>query len=272
MGRLFKINNEIVSVDRNWNITDKINSRTTLTMTVTDIKALTNISIGNSVLITNDSIVIFSGIIRSITPQEKIPGVLEYQVRAVDNAALAEKRRVAKVYENILSGDIVKALIDDILSQEGVTYGTIEDGPIIKKAVFNYIKVSQALDYIKNITGLNWNIDENKQLNLFNREEYKAPFILNNQTQHSNFRPIKNMDEYRNVQYTRGGKVKTSLQEDRTPSPKPDGESKTFVVRFPIAEQPIIKINAVAVNPSDIGVNGLDINKKWYWSYNSNSI
>jgi hypothetical protein len=78
--------------------------------------------------------------------------------------------------------------------------------------------------------------------------------------------------EYRNIQFVRAGDSTTAVQVDETPSPKPDGKSKTFTLRFPVATKPIIKINTVAIDPADIGINGLDKNKKWYWQKNSRQV
>ena len=56
------------------------------------------------------------------------------------------------------------------------------------------------------------------------------------------------------------------------PTPKPDGISRTFTLRYPIAEKPDIFIDSVQVSTDNIGINGIDSNKKWYFSYNSNNI
>ena len=106
------------------------------------------------------------------------------------------------------------------LADEGVTIGNIQDGPVIVKAVFNYLKVSQALDQLKELTGFIWNIDVNNQLNFYARETNIAPFQLDDTIQHKNFVHEKNMDQYRNTNYVRGGLSQTDLQENLKPSPK----------------------------------------------------
>lgn len=275
--RTCTVNGQPVLVDKSWSITGKINARSTLNIKVVDLLNLSGIEEGDSIEIYSDSTKIYSGVILSISKEEPYRGRLVYSINAVDNSALADKRVIAKVYENKTAGYIAEDLISEKLYQEGVTAGDIADGPVMRKAVFNYIKCSEALDYIKRVTGLNWNIDKDRKLNLFDRATYTAPFPLTDKVQHSNFRQKSSLDKYRNVQYVRGGRGRTATQYEEVPTPKPDGESRNFIVRFPLAEQPIIEVNVAGggwetVDPDDIGVNGLDKEKKWYFSFGSQVI
>lgn len=277
MARVLTIDGEVVKIAPNWSITDRINNRTTLSCEVIDLLNLTAIDNGDSIVLTNNGTVIFSGLVKNIVKQEVVPNVLSYSIQAVDNSALADKVRIAKVYENMSAGDIVTDLIAEKLVYEGVTAGTISDGYTIVKAVFNYITVSDALDFIKNLTGYVWNIDKDRKLHFYDRLTNKSPYTLDSDIRHSGFRHTMNMDDYRNTQYVRGGRARTSAQTQERPSPKPDGESRNFVLRFPVAEKPVIEINLngagwVAINSADIGVNGLDTGKKWYFTYNSQTI
>jgi hypothetical protein len=216
--------------------------------------------------------IIFAGTIDAPEAIESDPGYLYYPITAVDYNQIADKRLYAASHINTLAGNIVSAIISAKLSAEGITAGSIEDGPTITKANFNYKKCSEALDYLKDVTGMNWNIDFNKKLNFFGNSTNLAPWILNNTVQHTNFRIKKNRSQYRNRQYVRAGTGKTTLQTLEKPSPAPDGSSRSFVLRFPVAEKPVIFINSTAVLSANVGVNGLDTGKSWYFSYNSNVV
>ena len=273
MARTYYIAGQEVYVNSGWSISDKINTRSTLSITVIDPLSAT-IDEGETFQIYSDATKIFEGIILRVRRTEIFKNELSYGLDIVDNSAIADKRLIAKVYENTLAGDIVRDIITLVLGLEGVTVGSVIDGPVIKKAVFNYIKCSEALEYLKKVTGLNWNIDIDKKLYFFDRATNVSPYILSDSIQHSNFTHETNMDSYRNTQYVRGGRGKTATQTAEIPTPKPDGKSKNFVLRFPIAEKPSIEINLngagwVAVSSSDIGINGLDTSKKWYYSYDS---
>lgn len=274
MGRTYYIAGQEVYVNSGWSISDKINNRSTLSITVIDPLSAAVVDEGETFQIYNGAVIIYEGIILRVRKSEIYKNELSYGLDVVDNSAIADKRVIAKVYENTLAGDIASDIITQVLGQEGVTAGTIIDGPIIKKAVFNYIRCSEALDYIKKVTGLNWNIDKDKKLQFFDRTTNLSPFTLDDTKQHSKFTHETNRDSYRNTQYVRGGRGKTATQTAEVPTPKPDGKSKNFVLRFPIAEKPSIEINLnsagwVAVSSTDIGINGLDTGKKWYYSYNS---
>lgn len=274
MTRTYFIGSDEVYVAPNWSISDKINARSTLSITIID-KLTATINNGKTFTVYEDATKIFEGIIVNYTVSEPFPNYLQYNLSIADNSAIADKRVIAKVYTSELAGDIVKDIITEILGLENITQGTIQDGPTIDKAVFNYIKCSQALDYIKDTTGYIWNIDKDKQLNFFERSTNASPFTLNDSVQHSKFSKNSMMDTYRNTQYVRGGKGKTNTQTNETPTPKPDGESRNFVVRFPVSEEPTIEVNLnsagwTTIPSADIGINGLNSNKKWYWSYGSN--
>ena len=216
--------------------------------------------------------IIFAGTIDAPEAIESDPGYLYYPITAVDYNQIADKRLYAASHENTLAGNIVSAIISAKLSAEGITAGSIEDGPVISKANFNYKKCSEALDYLKDVTGMNWNINFNKQLNFFSNSTNLAPWILNDTVQHSDFRIKKNRSQYRNRQYVRAGTGKTTSQTLEKPSPAPDGSSRSFVLRFPVAEKPVVYINSTAVLSANVGVNGLDTNKSWYFSYSSNVV
>jgi len=216
--------------------------------------------------------VIFAGTIDAPEAVESDPGYLYYPITAVDYNQIADKRLYAASHESTLAGNIVSAIISAKLSEEGITAGSIEDGPVIAKANFNYKKCSESLDYLKDVTGMNWNIDSEKQLNFFSNSTNLAPWILSDSVQHANFRVKRNRSQYRNVQYVRAGTGKTTEQSLEKPSPAPDGSSKSFILRFPVAEKPVVYVNSTAVLSANVGVNGLDVNKSWYFSYNSNII
>ena len=277
---------------------DQLNQRTTCDLTITNLLTLTGytwlsadfawqdanitwlddavypgtVSLGDEVKVYDDDDLIFAGLIKNVTVYEDTPRLLFYDVSASDYTSLADKRIIAKVYTNELAGDIVKDIIDVVLVNEGVSYGTILDGVIIKKAVFDYKTTSQAMDYLAELCGFSWYIDENKALQFFSRESNVSPFVLSDSIFHSNFAQVSNLDQYRNVQFTRGGRGETGLQSNEKPSPKPDGQTKTFTLRFPLATKPIIKIDSVVVAPENIGINGKDSNKEWYYTINGNTI
>jgi len=275
-------------------INDNINARSTCTFKV---DADNSIAIGQEVTITNDVGTgavasddtyfmqvqfpavnntyprVFGGTIERFKKRRiGTTSIVRYNISCIDFNKTADRRRVYESYVNKTAGYIVNDIITRFLAGEGITAGSIETGPVMKKVVFNYKKASECFDYIKDATGLNWNIDYNKQLNTFYREDDVGEGFS---TTEGNFEDVEvesTREEYRNRQYIRAGKDLTDTLTKRSVTPKPDGVSRTFMVSLPIGEKPTIYVNDVAVSDSDVGINGVDTGKKWYWNKGSNQI
>jgi len=249
---------------------NSINKLSNATFTVTSLKELDEINIGDTFKVVLDATIIFKGYIKTIGMYKSGQTIFRELV-INDFNILADKRIVAEVYTDELAGDIVRDIITKILSDENVTEGNIEDGVVITKAVFNYLKASECLEYLCELTGFMWYIDIDRKLNFHSREEYLAPFKLN-EIQHFNFKLTKSLKNYRNVQYVRGGKGETNEFIKAIPTPKPDGKSRNFIIDYGLASKPRIFIDDVEVDAADIGIKEKDENKKFYYKIDSNII
>ena len=268
--RQYKIAGQVVLVEmRSFGINDKLNERTTCAFTV--IEPEFEIDVGMEVEIADGGEVIFAGTVESCDLYGDIERYAS--VQCVDYSQLVDKRIVADAFENEFAGDIVRAFIAKVFHEEGITAGEIQQGPRINKAVFPYENGNAALNYVASVTGYNWEIDSNKQLHFYDRATYAAPFALTDDSKnYHGLRIKKTRGKYRNRQYVRAGTDVTGEIVKEKPTPKPDGVSKTFVVRLPISQRPRIFINGVELDPQEIGVNGLDSDKKYYFSFASNTI
>ena len=268
--RTYTIAGQNVLVEKNsLSYSDALNERTTCSFTV--INPTLEIDVGMEVVVLEDSDIIFAGTVDDTT--EEGVQTIYVAVSCVDFSQLVDKRIVANSYEEELAGDIVRNFISTVFFEEGITVGDIQDGPVISKAVFNYDDGNAAMNYLTDTTGFNWEINNLKQLNFFDRSTFVSPFELTDFSH--NYKDLtvkKSRSDYRNRQYVRAGTDTTAEIPLEKPTPKPDGVSKTFVVRLPIALKPRIFINAVEIDPLFIGVNGIDKDMKYYFSYNSNTI
>lgn len=269
MARTYFIDSEEVKIDQGWSIEDKVNEKSVFDCTVLDLLNLSQIDNGDSFAIYHGAVKIYGGVVKDIEAFEEIPGKLYYNISVANNSAIAEKFLIGAAYENQTAGYIVRDLITQKLSLDSVTEGEVQDGPVISKAVFNYISVYAALDFLKDITGFAWEINSDLELNFYERATYTAPFNITDSSRIINGRHKKSMTRYKNVLYARGGDGRTSLQEGVIPTPKPDGKSRSFVLPYPVAEEPVIYIDTVQVSPATIGVTGFDTGKAWYFQYGS---
>jgi hypothetical protein len=265
--RTYTIGGNSVTVQKNsLNICDRLNERTTCSFVV--IEPTFEIARGMDVVVVQNGTIIFKG--KVFKPKASGEITKYVTVSCVDYSVMADKRIIAEAYENELAGDIVRDFITKYFADEGITEGTIQDGPTISRAVFNYDNGNVAMNQLCEITGFFWGIDNDLQLNFFDRATYTAPFVLTD-TSHNygKLQAEENANLYRNRQYVRGPQAVSALQ-IRTFAG--DGETQTFAVELPLASKPALKINGVAVAAGDIGIRGLDTGKKWYWQKNEKDI
>jgi len=271
--------------DGSLRISDEINAKSTATFTVVDRQRAYSIENGQEVIITDGATRIFGGIIdrrvkKSPHATDSGTRILFYEVTCKDfNSILDRGKKLAETYVNTTVSDIINDTDNDrtigaILASENITVGAISGGSVvIKQAVFNYISVTDALNYIKDVTGLNWNIDYNKELTLFYNEDNTGSSY--NDSQVLDMYIDEEYKEYRNSQIIRAGSDITDEQ-DELPTPAPDGTSRQFLFDFPLARKPKLYINTgggeVQVTPSDIGILGLDTGLKWYWQKNNRGV
>lgn len=198
-------------------------------------------------------------------------GWLEMEVECVDKNAVTDRRLIGEVYLNIRVGDIFRDIVAKTLAVEGVTTEGVLDGPLVTKIVFNNIPVSQAFDQLYDLTGHYWNIDYYNVLTTGPRGLSLAPFALDIGVNGimRDFRDVETLAQYRNSQLVDGGKGITNPRTERFPG---DGETRTWTVEYPIYEKPTIDLDGVPVDPNTIGIRGLDEDKAFYWSKNSNQI
>lgn len=264
-----KINGELVSVRADTlTIDDTIGERSTCSFVV---MSTDHYYQGQSVEVYDDAELIYAGYIEKPT-EKKQPGtdLLFHSVNCKDMHYLADKRIIAKAYENTLAGDIVTDIIADKLASEGVTPGTIQTGPTVIEAVFNYTTVTKAIESLAEKANFIWYIDYDKKLYFMARETLTAPWTATTSDMKADSVQVEHGNSsYRNTQYVKGGR---DITDPLTENKKGDGATRSWTVGFKIAKEPVIKLNGAAFQPSEIGIRGLEENKKYYWSKGDNTI
>lgn len=243
-------------------ISDALNQRSTASFILVDPSGVYDPEVGESVEVYDEGgDLIFGGSIDEYQEEQPQGGVVDYHtVQCVDHHLLADRRIVAEAYDNLTAGAIVQDLITKYLAAEGVTAGTIQAGPTITRAVFNYVPASEALDQISELSGCQWCIRANKALDFFDRATFSAPWAVTSTRAIMRPRVTRDRRDYRNRQYVRAGKDRT---DPRTESFKGDGVTKTFTLAFPVAEVPSVAVNGVT---KTVGIRGVETGKDWYWS------
>lgn len=214
---------------------------------------------------TDEDELIVAGSIETAKRERAADGTFEHKIKGIDYRYLADKRIAVKAYQNEYAGNIVTDLLNTYLSEEGVTVGEIQTGPIIAEAVFNYINLGRALDKIADKAGFWWQIDAQKRLFFVAKSTYEAPWELTQED--INGEPvIENGNlKYRNRQYVLNGKDLTAPQ---TVIRVGDNVTRTFSVDYPIAKVPIVEISRSGgpFTAVSVGIRGVDTGKVVYWS------
>ena len=268
-----KVTDVEVMVEKNsLNIDNAIEERSTSTFVVVDMAGTETYTKGQTVKITDDDRnIIFAGAIsKPVEKTDVASGIKYHTLTCVDWHYLVDKRIIAKAYENTLAGDIIRDFVTNYLSIEGITIGEIQDGPIVTEAVFNYVSITSAIDAVAEKANFIWFIGFDKKLYLVERSTYTSPFTITTKDAIKNSVSVETDNtKYRNKQYIKGGRDTTDPLTEKFAG---DGTARTWVVGFPIAKVPTIKVNTITLLTGEVGIRGLDTDKKYYWSKGHNEI
>lgn len=225
-----------------------------------------DVQIGHSVIIEHRTGRIFGGMIEDVSRSNPGQGnTIFHRLRLKDFSSCLEQRLVPAVFEDTGSpvtqtaGSIITTLHASFLSSSCIILGEIADGPLIQKAVFDYVTVADALNDIQRITGnaFYWKVDPFGVLSFNARTEISAPYnIEETQVEILDLGFGQSRETYRNRQYVRGGKTETTAV--KTDTFEADGKQKAFTLSLPVASKPVIEVNTVAVDPSAIGIKGIN--------------
>ena len=241
-----------------------LNGRDTLSVTVRAKAGEFEPTEGQALVLEDDGVAIFGGLIQRVADeQEGDSAFLLFAVEAEDYSGLCDRHLVAAVYTHQTLGAIVRDIVDTALTGEGITYAGVDTGPTIEKAVFNYIRASDALNDLAELSGMAWWIDAAKGLQFRARDSLAGTALTD--TNYVRLSRVRARENYRNRQYVRAG---TDLTDSRPEVLAGDGERRVFTVAFPIGGVPTVEedIAGGGYTSKTVGIRGLDTGKDWYWN------
>lgn len=226
---------------------------------------------GQPVLILVDDILIFGGVIENSREKLSRPGYMSHLIQCTDWHYLADKRLAARAYEKETVKTIVEDLLEMYLEDEGITKASIDEGPELEEAVFNYVPVSQCLNALAERTNMIWYIDPYLRLNFVERGVFKSPWIATKADMRFGSVFVESGNpKYRNRQVVKGSRDLTSEQ---TEIQLGDGEKQTFTVGYPIAHVPSVEVDTGSgFVPKTVGIKGVEGGKDWYWNAGEPSV
>ena len=206
---------------------------------------------------------LFKGVVASSREKRMAPaGGLHHSVKCIDWHYLVDKRLVAASYTAKTLNFIVTDLITNYFAAEGITAGTIQTGPTIAEALFNYAQGSAVLDALAERAGFTWYIDSDKALHVKVRTTTAAPFTVTKTDFLKGSSSITHGNsKYRNRQYIKGGRGLTSSQTEVFTTQ--DATIKSFQLGYPLASAPTITEDAAG---KTVGIKGIDTARDYYWA------
>lgn len=259
-----------IQISKSWTIDQKINNRDTFSFTIEDANGAT-IEPLVELYFYDDTTYIWGGIIKTVDISKVSPNRAIYSVKAEDFTALTERPLIIRSYENKTIAEIINSLITTYFSDYGITEGTNTISTVIKLITFNYEYGDNVLNQLKNFGNFQWNVNKDKVLSFTKIVDITSTTTL---TDELSLSKSLSADNYRNTQYAKGKKKRTIYLTEQEMTPKPDGKSREFFAKYPIAEQPLIETNTNGAGwvERTVGVRGLQTAKDFYWSYNDTQI
>jgi len=183
------------------------------------------------------------------------------------------KRLVNYAEEGKNITQVVTEIFNQFISTEGISLGQIDDfsNITLERYVVPNLPLNDVLTELANVSSAIWNVGNDKVFNFIKKETFN---VFDRQIT-ALFSPFANFGhkttdvDVRTVQIITGGTQVTSEQTERFVY---DGNNNSFNTVFPLIQKPSINVNNVAVDPSRIGINGIDNdNSEVYFLFSNRS-
>lgn len=263
-----------IYIDENWSLEERMNLRSIFNCTVKDANGAT-IESGKEINFYNDLTLVWGGIIEEDEDEDYDSTNLWFPIKVQDYSRLCSRILIKKAYDNKSVDQIVNDFITRYFATYSITAGTIETNlTTINIISFNYIDGESALNELCKFGNYIWEVDKNKQLNFYTIGYITNSTALNDTSQYYNMKRRRSLANYFNKAYIKGDKKITTYRTNETPTPIPDGNSKTFLTRYPVASLPDVEYKLAGGSwiHADVGVLGFDSGKEFYFTYNSENI
>ena len=214
-------------------ITETLQSRgNTMTLEITKKSAESAPEEGKEIIFKDGSRFLFGGFISRVEPVETgIGQLMTYYVEATDYTYIVINKNAQKSYAN----QTLKYIVDDLVSTYinsgyGVTTTGVETGPVIESISFNHITLRKAFEKLAKLTGYEWWLDYQKDINFKQTSSLSATEqITDTSGNHESLSIKTDVSQVRNSIIVRGGKEETSTYFSQ--NIKTDGVAREWLLR-----------------------------------------
>lgn len=173
---------------------------------------------------------IFWGSIDSLEPSkpgEPVSEVKTIAIKCVGRAFTFDRRVIRRSYEGRSAEFIIDDIINNRLTNEGLSLGYIEDSSEIPELNFNIVKARDAIDKLAKNTGSAWTVDAEGKIHFFQGSLDESTFDLDPNSEVEREDITISRSDYRNRQYVKTKKV----NEYKTVERNFDAEESTQVIQ-----------------------------------------
>lgn len=212
---------------------------------------------GQEVVLEEDSIKIFGGVIIEIQEIVEQGILLSYLIRCKDYSHFLDRKLATKVYEGFEAGDIIADLISTYTS--GFTVANVPtSSPVIATMKFNYEQLTRAFTKIADTIGWDWYVDPDKDIHFMNADSSVAPFDLTDTGDTFEWKSLtinQNIQQLRNVVFVRGGEYKkTIIEADAIDKYEAQANQVTFPLAYKYDNITVEKNGVV----QSVGIDNID--------------
>lgn len=210
-------------------------------------------NLGEEIIITLNGSRVFGGIIVERDQRSISYGVADWTFICDDYTRLLDRRLIPNTYENVTVNEIL-ADIQANYMPAGFTVSGVNCPVQVKYVRFNYVPISKAIEQLAEITGYDWFVDYNKDINFFSPTTNPAPVdIEDNNGSHEYESLVVRTDnsQIKNSIVVRGGEYKGF---SFTGEIEADGSDRIFRLPYKFSEFAA----SVTGEPLDVGIDNID--------------
>ena len=221
----------------------------TMTLQITKKGAESAPSEGSEIIFKDGARFLFGGFISRVEPIETGIGELfVYQVEATDYTYILINKNAQSTYASQTLAAIVSDLISTYVdSGYGLTTVGVETGPTIDSIAFNHITLRKAFEKLAKVTGYEWSIDYEKDIQFKATDSVAAPEeITDTSSNHESLSIKTDLSQVRNSITVRGGQEETSTYYEQ--EIEADGTAREWILQQKPTDIQHIKETDVAQN------------------------
>lgn len=206
-------------------------------------------SINEEIIVTDDGVRIFGGVITSVSKTATVANRIEFAVEALDYSFFLDRKLVLERYRN----RTISYILDDILDKydtDGFTMTNVVGGISIGSMSFNRITISECIQKLAEAVGYSWYVDYNKDIHFFPKNKEAAPYNLTDTSNNFIWNSLEvsnKLDQIRNAVFVEGGEERGNERTEEFVATGDAENRRYYRLANKFAETPVVKVNTVDV-------------------------